>query len=280
MKTIKNRLLILVWALLPMISVGQQKSCCSTQAFASLGTDHGFVAAHVVPEPFHFTASKGSEVTFDTPDGRRGNGFMVPASSKSNKYLFVFHEWWGLNDYIRREAEKFAEDFPGVNILALDLYDGKITSSADEAAKLMQGADAARAEAIIRGALAYGGKDATVQTIGWCFGGGWSLQASIIAGNQSKGCVMYYGMPENDQKKLQQLNAPVLGIFASKDTWINKNVVNEFINAMKEAGKPLEVKWFDADHAFANPSNPKFDQIASSDARRHALEFIRGNFGE
>jgi carboxymethylenebutenolidase len=280
MNKFQKCILYLACTTIPFLSFAQQKSCCSTQAFASLGDNQGFISAHAAPEPINFRASKGSDVAFDTPDGKKGKGFLVPASEKSSKYLLVFHEWWGLNDYIRQEAEKYATDFPGINILALDLYDGKNTASADEAAKLMQKTDAARCESIIRGALAFAGKDASVQTVGWCFGGGWSLQASIIAGNQSKGCVIYYGMPENDQKKLQQLAAPVLGIFASQDGWINKNIVDGFISSMNTAGKQLDVKWFNADHAFANPSNPKFNQVAAGDARRHTLAFIRGNFGE
>jgi carboxymethylenebutenolidase len=40
------------------------------------------------------------------------------------------------------------------------------------------------------------GKSAKIGTIGWCFGGGLSLQASLTAGKQAAATVMYYGMPE------------------------------------------------------------------------------------
>jgi carboxymethylenebutenolidase len=86
---------------------------------------------------------------------------------------------------------------------------------------------------------------------------------------------MYYGMPELDVAKLKSLNGPVLGIFGKKDGWINPEKVKEFEAAMKKASKKLTVKMYDADHAFANPSNPKFDKVASADAHAAAVSFLK-----
>jgi carboxymethylenebutenolidase len=55
------------------------------------------------------------------------------------------------------------------------------------------------------------GNKAKVFTIGWCFGGGWSLQTALLGGNQVVGCVMYYGMPEADVNKLKTLHCDVIG---------------------------------------------------------------------
>jgi carboxymethylenebutenolidase len=106
-------------------------------------------------------------------------------------------------------------------------------------------------------------------------GGGWSLQASIMAGKQGVGCVMYYGMPEKDTAKIKLLAADVYGIFGKKDQWINEAVVTQFKQDMEKAGKKFTYKWYDADHAFANPSNPKFDKTASEDARKNVIAFLR-----
>jgi carboxymethylenebutenolidase len=261
----------------------QTKSCCDLNAtgeFAMLGGNAKFQAAHLSPEPINFSPSKGVMVTFPVTGGKEGNAFFVRAAANSDKFLFIFHEWWGLNDHIKQEAERYAGDFPGVNILAIDLYDGELATNAEDAGKIMQSIIKERAEAIIKGALNYVGPTAGIQTLGWCFGGGWSMQAALLLGKQAKGCVIYYGMPEKDVKRLSTLNAPVLGIFASRDGWITKPIVEEFENHMKELKKPVSINWFDADHAFANPSNPKFDEAAASKARSFAVEFLRGNFGK
>jgi carboxymethylenebutenolidase len=160
-------------------------------------------------------------------------------------------------------------------VIALDLYDGKVATTQQEAGKYMGEAKEERIRAIIKGALDYVGPKAKIGTIGWCFGGGWSLQTALMAGKQTSACVMYYGMPETDVDKLKAINGPVLGIFAKKDGWINPDKVKEFEANMKKVAKKLTVKMYDADHAFANPSNPKFDKEAAADAHKAALAFLK-----
>ncbi len=261
----------------------QTKTCCSasaTSTFAMLGEDPGFRSAHLAPEPVNFVATKGTEITFPVTGGPEGKAFFIKSKAQSDQYIYIFHEWWGLNDHIRMEAERYAGDFPDVNILAIDLYDGQLATNADDAGKMMQAIKQERAEAIIKGAAAYTGPKAAIQTLGWCFGGAWSLQAAILLGKQAKGCVMYYGMPEKDPAKLARLSAPVLGIFASRDGWITKPVVESFEKQMKELKKPVSITLFVADHAFANPSNPKFDEAASAKARTIVVGFLKENFAE
>jgi carboxymethylenebutenolidase len=106
-------------------------------------------------------------------------------------------------------------------------------------------------------------------------GGGYSLQAAILLHEQVLGCVMYYGMPETDIAKLAQLQADVMMIWPNQDKWINEEVVNTFKANMESAGKKLKVLEYTADHAFANPSNPKFNEEAASDAYGKVLDFIK-----
>lgn len=262
----------------------QNHSCCDadgptpTAEFANLGEKQQFQAAHANPQGFVLENPKGETITFLTADGATGSGYYLPAEKHSGKYLIVIHEWWGLNDYVRNEAERLHGELGDVNILALDLYDGKVATDRKKAAEYMKGASEERIRAIIRGALNNVGPDAKVQTIGWCFGGGWSHQTAIMAGAQSTGCVMYYGMPETDTDKLAPLQAPVLGLFAGKDKWINAEVVAKFEAAMKSADKTLTVKSFDAEHAFANPTRDIYDEKAAKEANEMALKFLQANF--
>jgi carboxymethylenebutenolidase len=255
-----------------------QTSCCtkpSTQAFAMLGADRQFVAAHDEPEPFVLTAPLGKNISFKTPDGKEGYAYEIKAEKYTDNYIFVIHEWWGLNDHIRQEAEKIFRDHGKANVIAIDLYDRRVTASRDTAAMLMQAVQKERAENIIRGVLDYAGEKARIATIGWCFGGGWSLQASMLAGTKARACVMYYGMPEKEEAKLHDHFAPVLFIWARKDQWINKNVVTEFQATMQRAKRDVKVIGYDADHAFANPSNPKYNKPFADDAYKNALAFLK-----
>ena len=268
-------------------SAQKMASCCAkpagnlsasaTEAFAKLATDKDFSGGHDAPLPYEFKGA-GNMIEFKTADGSTGKGFEVKSAKPSNKYLFVIHEWWGLNDYIKKEAATFAAEMPGVNVIAVDLYDGKLATTPEEAGKYMGEVKTERAVAILKGAQAYAGPKAQFASIGWCFGGGWSLQEALLGGKQTVGCVMYYGMPEKDVAKLKTLNTDVLGIFATQDKWINPEVVGQFKKDMAAAGKKVTVESYDADHAFANPSNPKFKKDDAARAHDQALAYLRGKF--
>ncbi|HTI60010.1 dienelactone hydrolase family protein [Mucilaginibacter sp.] len=276
----KKIFLLIVLAICSISAFSQSKmACCAkpsaTKQFAMLASDKKFVMSHAIPKPYHFQSSIGKAVTYKTADGKTANAFEIKAKKPTDNWLLVVHEWWGLNDFVKHESEKLYNDLGDVNVLDLDLYDGKVATTREDAGKFMQAVKDDRAEAIIKGAIAFVGPKARIATIGWCFGGGWSLQTSLMAGSQDVACVMYYGMPEQDVNKLKTLHADVLGNFANKDGWINPKVVAKFAENMKAAGKKLELHQYNADHGFANPSNPIYDSEATKDAYAKTLAFLK-----
>ena len=279
----KKIILMLLVALTTSLSYSQ--SCCQL-AFASnegnmseFTTDKNFVASHQLPLEYKHNSLVGGEmITFKTTDVTDGNAYFVKSKIKSNKWLFVYQEWWGLNDHIKKQADILYNEMGGnVNVLAIDMYDGKVATTREDAAKYMQGADEKRLENIVNGALGYAGKKAKIASIGWCFGGGWSLKSAILSKKQAVGSVMYYGMPVQDVEKLKTLNCEVLGLFATEE-WISKKIIEEFAVNMKTANKLLNYKIFEAEHAFANPSNPKFDEKAATEANAMAISFLKEKF--
>jgi carboxymethylenebutenolidase len=259
-------------------STSFSQTCCKlnpTVAFAKLVDDPKFKSKHESPLELNEIHHAGDMIRLNIDKANEGKAYFVKAKSNSKKYLLVFHEWWGLNDYIKNEADRLSAELKDVNVIAIDLYDGKVATNPDEAGKLMQGVINDRAKAIVNSGIEYCGNDAKIATIGWCFGGGWSMQAAILTDKKLKACVMYYGMPETDVEKLKNLNSEVLMIWAKKDQWINEKVVNEFKQNMKDANKKLTIEGFDAEHAFANPSNPKFDNKSAKNANKKAMAFLK-----
>ncbi len=241
--------------------------------FAAFADDPAFRRAHPEPQPTALLHG-GRPVTFPLEDSTMGRGFLVSAHRQTNQYLLLFHEWWGLNDYVRNEAIRWAHDLD-IHVLAVDLYDGKVAATSDEARQLMQGCSAERAERIIRGAAAFAGASADFRTLGWCFGGGWSLQAALLLGERVKGCVVFYGMPERDVERLKTLQSDVFFVHAKRDRWITDEVVATFSESMRLAGKGLQVREYDADHAFANPSGQRYHEPSAQAARAAVLEYLR-----
>jgi carboxymethylenebutenolidase len=274
----KKVLLLTILSVLSMVSFAQTNlSCCAidaTTTYSRNAADKSFVMSHDEPLPFQFVSELGKDLYIKTATGKDAHVWEVKAAKPTPYYIFVIHEWWGMNDYIKQEAEKLSRDL-GVNAIAIDLYDGVIASTQEEAGKAMQSVNRERAEEIIKATFTYAGSKAKVFTIGWCFGGGWSLQSTLIGGKQSVGCIMYYGQPEKNVDRLKTLNADVLGFFGNLDQWPSPKVVDEFAENMKLAGKQLFLHRYEAPHAFANPSNPRYNKEATEDAYTHVLAFIK-----
>ena len=256
----------------------QDVTVCHTSAtdkFAVFASNKKFNRDHPSPLPYvHETQAGGKMIKIKTA-GVEANAYIIEAKTKSNNWVFVFQEWWGLNDHIKREAETLYNDLGNVNVLALDMYDGKVATDPKDAGKYMQEFKKERGAEIVNGALAFAGPNAKVGTIGWCFGGGQSMQAALLAGKQAAACVIYYGQPEDDIERLKKLNCDVLDIWPMQDKWINKELTEKFEKNMTAAGKKLTVKPYDADHAFANPSNPKHNKEFTADAYKNTLAFFK-----
>jgi carboxymethylenebutenolidase len=268
-------------ALLTPVHSTPTRTCCD---MASLANDPAFLAAHVSPAPVNFVLKEGSTVNFPDANGKSASGYYVAPKPGNRSAVVLVHEFWGLNDYIRREAERL-HDETGYAVIAVDLYEGQVTTDPKMAGQLMQAVDDGRAKAIVKGAVSalksgtFGFQAKRIGSVGYCFGGHWSEEVAIQGSSDVNACVMYYGLPDNSPEALQALKAPVLLIYGKKDTWINDNVAKQFADTMKAARKPYEVVGYDDYHAFANPSNPHYDQSSADDAHKRELAWLKKKLG-
>ena len=247
------------------------------QAYKLEAGTPAFAAMHPSPLVVNPENLLGKMMSFDAADGKQANAYFIAAKKKSNKYLIVIQEWWGLNENIKMESDKYYTDLGDVNVIAVDMYDGKVAATPDSAMKLMRGADMGRMTAIMQGAIKYAGSKASIYSVGWCFGGMWSLQTAILAGPQAKGSVMYYGRPENNMDKLKSIQCDIIGFFGNLDQSPSPTMVNDFEKNMKEAGKNLSVNRYEAGHGFANPSNPSYNAAAKEDSYAKAIAFFKAH---
>ena len=226
------------------------------------------------PELARAAAEALEAVSLTTPGGRTVIAALaIPMRTPAPAVLLV-HEWWGLNDQIKTVAAEFANQ--GYTALAVDLYDGKVATTRDSARAYMQQVDAAAATETLaawidwlKGHPAVTGK---IGTVGWCFGGGWSLNASLA--RKVDATVVYYGRVTKTAAELAALDGPVLGHFATLDKFINRTMVGGFEKAMDAAGKTYESHWYEADHAFANPTGARYDADDAALAWKRTLAFF------
>jgi carboxymethylenebutenolidase len=263
---------------IPVMSKDGMIECLKMEtldAYKAEASQQPFARMHPSPKKTNYDKLMGKMIQFKVADGKDANGYFIPSKKKSKRWLIVIQEWWGLNDNIKEEADKYFKDLGDVNVIAVDMYDGKVASTPDSAMKIMRSADMARMTAIIKGVISHAGTDASIYSVGWCFGGMWSLQAGILAGSQAKGSVMFYGRPENDINKLKSIQCDVIGFFGNLDRSPSPELVNEFEKNMQIAGKKLTTHKYAAGHGFANPSNPAFSAEATADSYAKAINFLK-----
>ena len=188
-------------------------------------------------------AASLTEVNLITAGGKAVKGALaLPAKTPAAAVLLV-HEWWGLNDQIKSVAAALAKQ--GYIALAVDLYDGKLATAPADARTYMSAVQPAEATDTLASWIGWlrerADSTGKIATIGWCFGGGWSLNASLAA--PVAATIVYYGNVAKSSDQLAPLKSPVLGHFASRDRWINRTMVDGFGAAMRQAGKRLDAHW-------------------------------------
>ena len=228
------------------------------------------------PELTKAAADTTKPVSVKIPSGGMSTGVIAMPDKLPAPTVLLIHEWWGLNDQIKSMAAQFAKQ--GYIAVAIDLYEGRVASDAAKARQYMRETDADLATSQLKAMANFlrTHKDSTgkLGTIGWCFGGGWSLNCSTATPVDAT--VIYYGNVKKSADQLATLKGPVLGHFATKDNWINKVMVEQFEREMKKAGKnDLTVHWYEANHAFANPTGSRYDEKDAALAWQRTLDFYK-----
>jgi carboxymethylenebutenolidase len=234
-------------------------------------------------------AVKTSDIMFKAGDDQV-KGFLAEPDGKGPfPAIVVIQEWWGLNDWIKENAQRLAKQ--GYVCLAPDLYHGKVTDDPQKARQLLQGLPRDRALRDLKAAVdALAARENVekdkIGCIGWCMGGGFSLQLALHD-PRVRACVMCYGQPVTDAEKLKPLQAEVLGVFGADDMGIRAESVRQFEQALKTDGKKVERIniYKGAGHGFMRSNNgpdkpnPAYREKQAKDAWQQIDRFFARTLG-
>jgi carboxymethylenebutenolidase len=223
-------------------------------------------------------AADGKSVSYKSGDETVQGVLYTPAGKGPFPALVVIHEWWGLNDWVKDQASKLADQ--GYVTLAVDLYRGKVAKTPDEAHEIMRGVPEDRAKRDLHAAVEFLKSQSNVKkdrigSIGWCMGGGYALDVALQEPDLAA-TVINYGHLATDPEALKKINAPILGLFGAQDRGITPDDVKKFGAALDQLGKKIDIKIYDdAGHAFENPNNKDGYRAAdAADAWNRTVDFL------
>ncbi|HEY5625486.1 MAG TPA: dienelactone hydrolase family protein [Dehalococcoidia bacterium] len=213
-------------------------------------------------------------------NGSNASGFLArPPGEGPFPAVIVIQEWWGLNDNIKDIARRFAHE--GFAAFAPDLFHGRVTSEPDEAQKLMMQMDMPRASQELVKAAEYLSHQPYIDgrgigATGFCMGGGLALTLATDT-PLIKAAAPFYGVNPSPIDRLQNIQGPVLAIYAEHDDWASAAVREELQSAMARFGKQLEVQVYPGtEHAFFNDTRREvYRETAANDAWSRVLALFR-----
>jgi len=204
-------------------------------------------------------------------------------SSKKLPAVIMIHENRGLNDNIKNMANTLSKE--GYTVLAVDLFRGQVAATSDQARQLAGSVRSNPAAAIanLQSAVRYVSSlpfvdSSKIASIGWCFGGGQSLQLALHSDQHPLAAtILYYGTPlVTDTQQLSKIKWPVLGVFGDKDQAIPLANIQQFKAALNSDNITNEIHIYSGlGHAFANPSGTNYAPKETADAWQKTLSFLK-----
>jgi carboxymethylenebutenolidase len=196
-------------------------------------------------------------VTFSNIEGE----LAEPSGDGKAPAIVLIQEWWGVNDHIRSLVDRLAKE--GFLVVAPDLYHGKTTKDAGEAAKMMQALDTLQAVKEIGAAASYlkehPRSNGKVGVTGFCLGGALTLASACHVPGLSAAAA-FYGIPPAEKVDYAKAVMPVIMHVGKKDEWVTPAKAED----VKKQLKNCEVFLYDADHAFVNDTRPEVHDPANA----------------
>ena len=218
----------------------------------------------------------GEMVQFKRPDGKACPGYLATSKAGVGAPGFVcIQEWWGLNEQIKKTADRLAE--AGYRALVPDLYRGKVAKVADEASHMMKGLNFSdAAEQDIRGAVQYLKQSSKKVVVGgFCMGGALTILAAARVPEMDAGAC-FYGIPQLGAAELKAIKIPLICHFANQDRSYTPAKVNDLETALKQSHSQFEIYRYDAQHAFMNEARPEvYDPASAKLAWDRTMEFLQ-----
>ena len=245
-----------------------------TLKIALLGFAGLMLAQIVAAAPTDDSADTAKYITLQTASNEDFKAY-VAGPNEAKQAILLVHGWWGLDNAMENWANEFA--VAGYRVMAIDLFDGKVTHNPAVAKQLIKSVKQSTADekyAAAIGVLSTPGRKVAI--MGRSYGASQTIHAAIVGKDKVSAAIVYYPFGElvTDKKMLKGVKAPILGHFAINDFFLKPEQVNEFAFASKNAGVKVTVNMYEARHGFDAPGSNNFDESSHKLSLQRTRQFL------
>ena len=279
-----------------LLALASNRSAVSRREFVAGSLAAGFALAvqPVCAQTMITTDTAGltaGEIKLPTANGDIPAYRAMPVNGKNLATILVVQEIFGVHEHIKDVCRRFAK--AGYLAIAPEMFFrqgdvSKLTDNKEIFAKVVNFVPDAQVMSDLDAAAAWaaknGGDGKRLGVTGFCWGG--RITWLYTAHNKNvKAGVAWYGRlvgqasdmtPKHPIDVVDQINAPVLGLYGGADAGIPNDTVDKMNAALKEKSKPSMIHLYpDTPHAFHADYRPSYRKEQADDGWKRATEWFK-----
>ena len=204
--------------------------------------------------------------------GRTISAYLAVPEHGSGPGVLVLHAWWGLTDVFKQVCDRLARE--GFIAFAPDLYQGKTTTSIEEAEQLVsERIKGEEISQVLTASIGYllkqpGRRGKALGAVGFSLGG--NLALGLL--DPMAALVTFYGTTAPEEIVAQ---AAILGHFAEHDEFEPIEQVRQFEEDLRSSGRQASFFLYPGTHHwFFEENRPEYDAEAARVAWERTIEFL------
>lgn len=204
-----------------------------------------------------------------------GTGYFISPTGTAGPGVLLLHSMWGLNRDAKETANGLSD--AGFTVLAPDLADGEVFTTAAEALDALHKADVNVLASLVQSSASIVSRaqlnpDQPIGLVGFGSGASWALWLSARLGSLIGPVVTYYG---SQDCTLERSEADYLCHWAAVDPYVTDAEVANLGLSLQMAKRPFRFEHHaNTESGFAEPNRPEYNPAASAVAWRQTLEFL------
>ncbi|MDP1821207.1 MAG: dienelactone hydrolase family protein [Acidimicrobiales bacterium] len=207
---------------------------------------------------------------------RAGTGYLALPETGGGPGILVLHAWWGLKPFFRELCDRLAAE--GFVALAPDLFDGQVTDSVEDAARLLEEADPNELAHLTRSSLRTlrnlpATPAAPVGVLGFSMGASLGLWLSVRVPEGVAATTAFYGGQDID---FAGSTSAYLGHYAEEDPFVDEDGLVLLEADLHLLGLETSFHRYPGTaHWFFEDDRPEHDPAAAQLAWDRTLAFFR-----